>query len=344
MDRGIWTGKLGRMENVPTNSLHGISPRRVSHLLALCLLFGTLQACAAPQHQHLTRSHGVMASPDHGGLPSWVDEPLSWAKLDTIESWLENIGTGASPFWRVEAELQLAEGRLSFADPMTHAGEQTRRERRRNARLGFLRIRANPKASADQYRRASEGLKRAATADSPVEASSKLEGVLSRSAWGARSPNMNRITRANSPWRFITLHHSALEGAPSLGTSQQEAISALRTVQRSQMDGRGWGDIGYHFLIDPAGRIWQGRELHNQGAHAGGKDGRNNVGNVGVCLLGNFDEVRPSSAALTSLDRLVDELCRRYTIPRSGIVGHTDWKATVCPGRFLLPHVRRLAR
>lgn len=332
------------MQNVPTSPLHRIRPGRLACLLALGLLFGSLQACAVPQRQHLTRSYETPARPTSGGLPAWANEPLSWAKLDTIESWLENAGTGASPFWRVEAELQLAEGRLSFADPLTHAGEQTQRQRRRNARLGFLRIRANPKASAEQYQRASEGLKRAATAGNPLEASSKLAGVLSRSEWGARRPNMQRITRANSPWRFITLHHSALEGAPTIGTRKQEAISALRIVQRSQMDGRGWGDIGYHFLIDPAGRIWQGRELRYQGAHAGGKDGRNNVGNVGVCLLGNFDEARPTSAALSSLDTLVDELCRRYSIPRSGIVGHTDWKATVCPGRYLLPHVRRLAR
>ncbi|MFT7676209.1 MAG: hypothetical protein ACI8QC_000177 [Planctomycetota bacterium] len=331
------------MENVPTNPFQRIRFGRVPCLVALSLLLGALQACAGPQNrrQNLTRSYEVPTS-STDDRPVWVDEPLSWAKLDALESWLKTSGRSSTPYWRVEAELQLAEGRLSFADPLTHAGEETRRLRRRNARMGFLRIPNNPDASVEQKRRASDGLDRL-TQSGAVEASSKLAGVLTRSAWGARRPNMNKITRANTPWSFITLHHSALEDAPTIGTSKQDAISALRMVQRSHMDGRGWGDVGYHFLIDPAGRIWQGRELQYQGAHAGGKSGRNNVGNVGICLLGNFDEVRPTSATLASLDNLVDELCRRYTIPRTGIVAHTDWKATLCPGRYLLPHVRRLA-
>ena len=335
-------GKLGAMENAPTYSLQRNRPGWGRCLLALSLLLGALQACAVPQRGHMTTSYALETKP-LGGPPAWADQPLSWAKLDTLEVWLEDRGATATPFWRVEAELQLAEGRLSFAEPLTHAGEQALRQRRRNARLGFLRVRANPKASAEQYRRASEGLKRAVPS-SPVEASSRLAYVLPRSAWGARRPVLSRITQASTPWSYITLHHSALEGAPSIGNSKQEAIAAIRLMQRSHMDGRTWGDLGYHFLIDPAGRVWQGRDLKYKGAHAGGRQGRNNLGNVGICVLGNFDEIRPSSAALAALDKLVDELCRRFTIPRTNIVAHTDWKATVCPGRYLLPHVRRLAR
>ena len=166
--------------------------------------------------------------------------------------------------------------------------------------------------------------------------------ALPRARWGARAPSPRNLTPNRARWSYITVHHSAHEEAGTTGSSERDAIAALRAIQRSQMGGRGWGDIGYHFLIDPAGRIWEGRDLSWQGAHAGGSGGRNNVGNIGICLLGNFEIERPSQAAVKSLERLVADLQRRFAITNGGIKGHRDWKGTACPGRHLLPYVRRI--
>lgn len=317
------------------------APRAWKGLLGL-LLACSLASCATQQRARLgTGFRGASLTPST--LPDWAGESISWEKLDRIETWLAEESRGADPFWRVEAELQLAEGRMSFA---SEAGDaEIRRQRRRNARTGFLRVRTDPGASTSQRNRATAGLAGSLGAGSPREAvAPAVGGVLGRHRWGARNPNPNNLTRATSPWSFITIHHSALEGAPPMGTSEADAIQALRMVQRSHMDGRNYGDVGYHFFIDPAGRVWQGRDMSWQGAHAGGRHGNNNVGNIGVCLLGNFDEVRPTRAALAALDDLVRKLENHYSIPHNGIVAHSDWKGTICPGRFLLPHVRRLAR
>jgi hypothetical protein len=59
------------------------------------------------------------------------------------------------------------------------------------------------------------------------------------------------------------------------------------------------------------------------------------VGNIGICLIGNFDRERPTSQALTALDSLVSQLRSNWKIPASGIRGHSDWKTTDCPGRYL---------
>ncbi len=288
-----------------------------------------------------TLQHGGPDAIADPAKPRWAGQPLTWEKLDSIEQWLTDQGHRADPFWRVEAELQLAEGRLAFAADATE--EESAHRRRTRARTGFLRIRSDPEASPSQLRRATSGLTGAGTTAREASAPA-VEGALPRSRWGARRPNPGRLTRATSTWSYITVHHSALEGAPSVGTSEADAVEALRTVQRSHMDGRRYGDVGYHFLIDPAGRIWQGRDLAWQGAHAGGTGGRNNVGNIGICLLGNFDEVRPTRAALGALDDLAANLKSRFSIPHSNVVAHSDWKGTVCPGRYLLPHVRQLAR
>src|SRR5205085_874472 len=104
----------------------------------------------------------------------------------------------------------------------------------------------------------------------------------------------------------------------------------MRDIQRAHMNGKEtqFGDIGYHFVIDPYGRVLEGRELVWQGAHA---KGDNNVRNIGICLIGNFDEEQPSEAALTALRRLVDDLRGRYSIARDMVYGHRDLRKTRCP-------------
>ena len=104
------------------------------------------------------------------------------------------------------------------------------------------------------------------------------------------------------------------------------------------MNQRGFGDIGYHYLIDPAGRVWAGRSLDYQGAHARGS---NNIANIGICLLGNFDDERPRPTALRSLASLLGALRERHDIPAFRVYGHCDFCVTACPGRHLSSWVGR---
>ena len=93
-----------------------------------------------------------------------------------------------------------------------------------------------------------------------------------------------------------------------------------------------WGDIGYHYLIDPDGRVYEGRRLKWQGAHA---TGSNNIDNIGVCMIGNFAIERPTAAALNALDALLVDLRGKYGIPRSELHGHQHFTNTECPGVHL---------
>ena len=148
----------------------------------------------------------------------------------------------------------------------------------------------------------------------------------------AKAAVVARLTRNARPYDRMTVHHSA-EHSSDLGRqSSWEVADILRRIQSFQMRERGFGDIGYHFLIDPQGRIWQGRTMDWQGAHS---DGDNNIANIGICLLGNYDVERPSRKALLSLEELVGALRQRHRIPRSRLFGHDHWKATECPGTHL---------
>jgi hypothetical protein len=156
------------------------------------------------------------------------------------------------------------------------------------------------------------------------------------------SAHAGRMDKNQGGWRRITVHHSAEVHPPDLDGTQASSAAAVRSIQKAHIDGKetGWGDIGYHFLVDPYGRVFQGRDLAWQGAHA---KGNNNVQNIGVCLLGNFEEERPTQAALAALEKLLDDLRQQHGIARSRVLVHGDLKKTECPGRHLLPWVRQYA-
>ena len=115
-------------------------------------------------------------------------------------------------------------------------------------------------------------------------------------------------------------------------------IAQLKQIQNIHTGDNGWADVGYHFIVDPSGQAWEGRRLMHQGAHAGGSA---NIGNVGVCLMGNFETSRVPSAQAAGLTNLLDALRAQFEVDRSEVRTHREWKATTCPGQHLQSVVAR---
>ena len=116
-------------------------------------------------------------------------------------------------------------------------------------------------------------------------------------------------------------------------TSKSSAASRLELIRKSHLrrDGGRWGDIGYHFAIDPAGRLWQARPLTWQGAHVRAK----NEGNIGVVVLGNFERQSVNRAQLGAVTSTLQSLMGKFNVPVSRVRTHLEWAATACPGRSL---------
>ncbi|MBN1442449.1 MAG: N-acetylmuramoyl-L-alanine amidase [Planctomycetes bacterium] len=167
--------------------------------------------------------------------------------------------------------------------------------------------------------------------------------ILPRWRWNA-SPIKGNVDLMKRPTR-ITVHHS---GPPKCIWTQdpRETAAIIRGIQRYHQRTRGWADIGYHFVIDRAGSIWQGRPLHFQGAHAG--DGQTNSRNIGIVLLGDYGlqkqkltmEQRQSLLAFLAL------LSHHYEIPTDQIYTHAEIapRHTECPGpeiTLLVHSIRR---
>ena len=162
--------------------------------------------------------------------------------------------------------------------------------------------------------------------------------VAARTSWTTMQPDysdMNRMT----PIRAITVHHDGLP-APLASSRIQDTEDRLRLIRRAHVDSRGWADIGYHYAIDRAGRVWACRPVTWQGAHV--KD--RNEGNIGILVLGNFERERPSSAQLSGLAMHLKTLSVAYRVPVSRIYTHREWPgaATQCPGRNLQPSINRI--
>lgn len=112
---------------------------------------------------------------------------------------------------------------------------------------------------------------------------------------------------------------------------------------------RGWEDIGYHYLIGNTrpftkdGKIYVGRPEYLQGAHAFGRNGNS----ISICLIGRFDQRKPSKKQMASLIRLLLDIVRRYKIPIEHVVGHReifDVKKS-CPGAMVdLNFIRQIVR
>jgi tetratricopeptide (TPR) repeat protein len=180
-----------------------------------------------------------------------------------------------------------------------------------------------------------------ATPPPAVGAPRATAAILPRSRWGAEP--LRHTAEPMGPPRAITVHHSAR--AQPVAT-YQDATEEIRRIQRAHQRDEGWADIGYHFLIDGSGRLYEGRPLSVQGAQAGNDSA--NRGNVGICLLGDFDRTAPTESQRETLEALVAALRSKYGIPASSIYTHREIRRrfglgyTECPGARLQALVERM--
>jgi len=113
-------------------------------------------------------------------------------------------------------------------------------------------------------------------------------------------------------------------------TPEHREISAA-TIRSWHVDGRGWSDIGYHYIVHLDGSIEAGRPLNRVGAHAAG----HNRYSIGAVYVGGMDSnmINPkdtrTAAQKASMLALTEELCRRYNL--NIISGHNQYAPKACP-------------
>ncbi|AZM51154.1 peptidoglycan recognition protein [Streptomyces sp. WAC 06738] len=145
--------------------------------------------------------------------------------------------------------------------------------------------------------------------------------IISRSQWGARPPRDEDFATLSQRTGFA-VHYSA-------GPTSQTP----RAIQNYHMDGNGWWDIGYNFLVDRSGRIFEGRGWMTVGAHATGY----NTSHFGVCFIGrDGDATQTAKNSIRSLYYAANKYVGR-SLARTY---HSAIGSTACPGNDLRTWVR----
>ena len=192
-----------------------------------------------------------------------------------------------------------------------------------------------------------------ATADTPA--------IVPRLSWGADESIRRGPPTYAASVRFSIVHHTAGRN----DYSRSEAAAIVKGIQLYHVQGNGWNDIGYNFLVDRFGTLYEGRfggmDRNVVGAHAQGF----NTGSVGIALLGSYGSTEPSQAAQDAIARLVawrldlahvdptsfltfisggsERYASGTPVVLSAISGHRDTGFTECPGDALYSKLGSLA-
>ena len=175
-------------------------------------------------------------------------------------------------------------------------------------------------------------------------ADSDVPIILPRSTWD-NTPSLNALmtwlpqnTEFPSDWQpveRIIVHDTGCDITNSTCNNNQNPVSTIQGIYRYHSVTRGWGDIGYNYLIDQQGRIYEGRYGGNgsRGAHVYVDRTKDNLnyGTIGIAILGNYAGMAPSQAALDSLTRLTAWLCVVNNLDplgqKSSFIWRTDTKS-----------------
>jgi uncharacterized protein with LGFP repeats len=175
--------------------------------------------------------------------------------------------------------------------------------------------------------------------------------IITRKQWGADESLGDECwdPKYGNTFKAVVVHHTA--GSNDYTRAESKAI--VRGVYAYHTQSRGWCDIGYNFLIDRFGNVYEGRDGGIRRAVRGAHAGDYNVNTTGISLMGNFDLVKPTPATRQSLVSLIAwRLGTAYhhaygkpfvfDRPISRISGHRDVMATACPGQYVYDWLPRL--
>jgi hypothetical protein len=179
--------------------------------------------------------------------------------------------------------------------------------------------------------------------------------IITRAQWGA-DESIRKTVDFDSTVKAMVIHHTDTTNSyHSLAQAEQQ----VRAVYAFHVKGRHWSDIGYNFVVDRFGHIFEGRAgsitkaVH--GAHTGGF----NTDTIGVAALGTFTTPKPPAKMVSAIARVVAWKMGQYSIHIGGkvtltsagggtdrykagkkitvntLTGHRTFGRTACPGNAL---------
>ncbi len=175
--------------------------------------------------------------------------------------------------------------------------------------------------------------------------------IVTREAWNA--DESYRFDTYGEIWtpEYETVHHVIIHHTDT--PTYQDPLVAIRSIYYYHAVDQGWGDIGYNYLVDRNGRIYEGR--YGGQNVIGGHSYEYANGSSGICIIGDYQEVAESAASQAGLVTIVswvgrdlDPFGRQDFLEAPNlpvICAHRDVNSTTCPGNMLyydIPEIRSL--
>ena len=320
--------------------------------LLLCLLLAPAGATAAPaRYAELT-----VAAPGTPGVHLLPPRRVPFA-FDLLGArWSARPGArvevrarGDRSRWSPWATLEAdAGGAVSHAEPIWVAGSD-RLQLRVHGAVGRVRI-----ALVAADRTPLRPLR-------ALQAAPDQPEIVSRAGWGADESLRRGDTRYADSTQMIFVHHT---DTPN-GYAPDDVPAIIRSIHTYHVRSNGWKDIGYNFLVDAFGRVFEGRAGGIDKPVIGAQTGGFNTGTVGIAVIGDGGTSGLTTATREALTKLVawrldvahvDPLGRatlisggndRYAAGRSAtfrvVSGHRDALSTACPGAGIYPELDSIA-
>jgi hypothetical protein len=316
---------------------------------------GAVLAPAATPEQATQSFRAVGLSWRHDPAVTSVDAEIrvrtdgNWTPWQSVES--TDIGAdGGSDAGRTSAKIAVRDG----TDPLwvDHAdGVQVRIDRVVGAQPQDLRVDlVDPGSSAADNSVGSSPSVESALADAAQPT------ILTRAQWGADEGLREQACPSGPQYtgapKVAFVHHTVTGNGYAAG----DVPAIIRSIYAYHVQSEGWCDVGYNFLVDRFGRIWEGRaggiDKSVLGAHTGGF----NTDSFGVSLIGTFTSATPPQPMVDATAQLIAwKLAGAYdnpvgrtsltaaafsgsrfatgtVVPLNVISGHRDVDTTDCPG------------
>ena len=196
---------------------------------------------------------------------------------------------------------------------------------------------------------------------SPAGAMTTRPAIVTRAQWGANE-SYRTGTPSFAPVEMVFVHHTDSGN----DYTRSEAPAIVRAVYAYHTRSLHWSDVGYNFLIDRYGTVYEGRYGGLTKGAIGAQTLGFNTGSIGVSVIGTFTKATPPAAAVGALERLLawkldvhhvdpqgratltcgygQKYATGQTVAFPVIAGHRDANYTDCPGGKLysrLPAIRK---
>ena len=202
------------------------------------------------------------------------------------------------------------------------------------------------------------------TPASSASAWAGMPTIVTRAQWGADERLRDPTFKYTSTVKIAVVHHTASGNSywQTGGDTLAAAAKDLRAIYAYSV-ATGYADVPYNFLVDQAGRIYEGRAGGVDKAVLSAATGGFNTDTMSISALGNFQTARPSSALVAGIEKIAawklglfhrdptgttalisagggtDRWPVGASVTLNNIAGHRDTGATACPGSYLYPYL-----